>query len=229
MSCYINPEGVLGFDALLPYVNPYVRGAPPEIMLHHIRLSTIEFCRRSGILHDINQYYLQAYTQDYQLTTDCNYDIVRVVRVTVDKRWNYSPVNVKLPGGVGAYLYHMTSPTILHLRRPPAIDNPNGLEVETAVAPKQDSCVLDNYLYEMWAEGIAAGAISRLLSIPQTNWFDRQSLADFALKFRKELTRCRAEIDRAFAPGGLMKTEQWIGPGNRGWGTGGGYWGGGRC
>lgn len=226
---YINPNATLSWDALLPYVLPYVRGAPPEIVLHHIRMSTIELCRRSGIIRDINQYDLQQNVSDYELITDCNYNIVRTKRVTVDGRWDYLPVTTKLPAGAGAYLYQMTSPTMIHLRRAPNKDNPQGLEVEVVVAPRQDSCVLDNYLYEMWANGIAFGAIESLLSIPQTNWFDPKLASKYELKFRKELSRCRSEADRAFGTQSVAKAEPWVGPANRGWGGGAGYWpGGGR-
>lgn len=226
---YINPNGTLSWDVLLPYVIPYVRGVPPEIALHHIRLSTIELCRRSGIIHDVNKYDLQQNVQDYQLTTDCNYNIVRIRRVTVDERWDYTPMTTKLPAGIGAYLYQMTSPTMLHLRRPPNMDKPQALEVETVVVPRQDSCVLDNYLYEMWAEGISFGALQRCLSLPQTNWYDPKEAANYGLKFRKELSRCRAEADRAFGTTSVAKTQPWVGPANRGWGGGAGYWpGGGR-
>ena len=227
MSCYIDPTSTLSWDALFPYVQPYVRGAPDEIVAHNIRMATIEWCRRSSCLHVTQTYDLQAYVEDYQLTTECNYEIVRVFRVTVNKRWNYSPVNQKLIRGVGAFVYYMSSPTMMHIRRPSQLDNPKGLEVETVVQPKQDSCVLENYLYEQWADGIAANALERLLSLPQTNWYDPKLAAQFGLKARKELTRCRAEIDRAFSPTSTMKTEQFIGPGNRGWG--GGFYPGGRC
>ena len=220
MACYISPTGTLSWDALLPYVLPKARGVPPDLALQYIRESAIEFCRRSGILHDIQQYYLQAYVEDYQLVTDPNYEIVQVFRVTVDKRWNYSPVNQKLTAGIGAFVYHMSSPTIINLRRPPAIDDPKGLEVETIVAPKQDSCVLDNYLYQQWATGIAAGALDSILSLGQTNWYDPKAAQRYADIFTKNLTRARAMIDRAFSPRSMMKTEQWIGPGNRGWGGG---------
>lgn len=224
-ACYIDPTNVLSWDALLPYVMPYCRGVPDQIALHHIRLSTIEFCRRTGILHDVQKYYLQAYVNNYQLVTDPNYDIARVIRVTVDKRWNYAPLNSQPPQSIGAFMYYMISPTIMQLRRPPAIDDPQGLEVETAVTPKQDSCVLDNYLYQQWAEGIAAGAIDRILSIPQTNWFDLRTAQKFELKYRKELTRARATVDRAFSPTSMMKTQPFVGPGNRAWGNAGNPWG----
>lgn len=220
MSCYIDPNATLSWDSLFPYVLPHVRGAPEELVAHYIRLATIEFCKFTGILHDVNQYNLQAHVPDYQLTTDCNYNIVRVFRVTVDKRWDYAPANRKLTCGAGAFLYYMSSPTMIHLRRTQNIDDPKGLEVETIVSPKQDSCVLENYLYEQWATELGYGALAKLLALGQTNWYDPKQAADFAMQFRKAKSRCRAEIDRAFTTTSMMKTEQWTGPANRGWGGG---------
>lgn len=228
-DCYLDPNSTLSWDSLFPYVTPWVRGAPTDLMAHHIRMSCINFCRVSGILHDVQTYDLQAYVQDYYLTTECDYEINDIVRVTIDKRWTYTPVNFKLPAGVGAYLVYADSPTHIVVRRPPAIDDPQGLEVETTVKPKQDSCVLDNYLYQNWAEGIAEGAIASLLSIPQTNWFDRKESNEHQKLYRREITRARAYIDRSFQQRTVMRGEQFVGPGNRGWGTGGGYWGGGVC
>jgi hypothetical protein len=226
---FINPNATLSWDAALPYVVPYVIGAPPELILHHIRMAAIELCNWSGIIHDINKYDLQKGVQDYQLITDCNYNIIRIKRVTVDERWDYTPVTAKLPAGIGAYLYQMTSPTMIHLRRPPNKDDPQGLEVEAIVAPKQDSCVLDNYLYEQWVQGIAYGAISTLIALPNTNWYNPKEADRYELKFRKEKVRCRAEADRAFGTTSIAKTNPWVGPANRGWGGGAGYWpGGGR-
>jgi hypothetical protein len=218
MTCYINPTASLGWDALLPYVMPYARGVPDQIVLHNVRMAAIDFCKRTGILHDIQTYNLQGFVSNYQLTTDPNYTIIRVVRVTVDKRWDYQPVTSKLPAGIGAYLYHMTSPTTLHLRRPPPIDDPQGLEVETVVQPQQDSCILDNYLYQAWADALASGALERLLAIPQTDWYNPAQARDFGIKYSKEISRARALIDRAFGPRDMMKTENWVGIGNRGWG-----------
>lgn len=227
MSCYIDPNGTLGWDVLLPYVLPSCRGVPDQIALHEIRVAAIEFCRFTGILHDIQQYYLQAYVGQYQLITDCNYNIHQVFRVLVNQQWEYAPVSKKLPEGRGYYVYHMSSPTIMNLRNPGQIDSPNGLEVETIVIPKQDSCVLDNYLYEIWGNSIAAGALAKLLKLPQTNWYDPKLAADYEMKFRKDKSKCRAQIDRAFSPTSEMQTREWIGRGNRGWGNG--YYGGGGC
>jgi hypothetical protein len=138
--------------------------------------------------------------------------------VTVDDRYDYFPLNRKIPFTCGHFMFYMESPTCLHIRRPPQKDDPNGLEVEVLVQPKQDSCVLDKYLYQMWSDGICAGAVSRLLSIPNTNWRDPKEAERQDLKFRKEVARARAEIDRSFTMDQRMKTELWTGPGGRGWG-----------
>src|SRR6516225_4403258 len=91
MACYIDPTSCISWDALFPYVLPYTLGVPDELMAHHIRLSCIEFCRRSGILHDENVFDLQTNVLEYFLTTLCEYDIVRVFQVTYRNQWYYRP------------------------------------------------------------------------------------------------------------------------------------------
>lgn len=210
MACFIDPNGILSWDALFPYVLPYVRGVPDEIMAQAIRASAIEFCRRSGYIHDTKKYDLQANVHHYPLETDCNYNIVRIFRVTVKHTWSYYPTNVKTPWQVGCYTFYLDTPTCLHIKRPPQKDESQALEVETVIAPKQDSCVLDNDLYEYWADGISAGAISRISDIPNTSWFNPQIAKKYGDKFRYELARARGERDRSFAMSSHMVAPRWV-------------------
>lgn len=210
MSCFIDPNTAISWDALFPYVLPYVRGVPDEIAAQAIRSSAIEFCRWSGYLHDTNTYDLQANVYHYPLETICDYNIVRVFRILVRNIWEYRPTYKKPPWPIGQFVFWLDSPTCLYLKRPPQEDEPKALEVEVVVAPKQDSCGLDNDLYEYWADGIAAGAISRILSMPNTNWFNLQLSKEFMMKFRSEKARARAERDRAFTSSLHMQTERWV-------------------
>jgi hypothetical protein len=209
LSCYIDPNGALSWDALLPYVLPYTRGVPDEIAAQAIRASAIEFCRWSGYLHDVAKYDLQANVHHYPLETLCDYNIVRVFRVTVRGVWNYWPVVEKPLFQCGCFVFFMESPTCLRLQRPPQLDEPQALEVEVVVAPKQDSCTLDNDLYEYWADGISAGAVDRILSMPNTDWYNPSEAKRFGLKFKNEKARARAERDRQFASSSMMVAPRW--------------------
>lgn len=213
MSCYIDPLSCLSWDALLPYVHPYARGAPDEVMLQAIRSSAIEFCRRSGVLHDENTLDIQAYVKDYPLETLCDYEIVRTYEVVVSNTWRYRPSITKnrVCWTLGGYQFYMQQPDIVVITNPPSMDIPNGLQVEFIVQPKQDGCTVDNLLYESWAEGIAFGAIARLLMMPNTSWFSMPTAQAFQVKYRSELARARTSVDLNFTSGSaIMQTERWI-------------------
>ena len=208
-NCYIDPNATLSWDALFPYVLPYVLGVPNELMAHNIRLSAIEFCRRSGILHDENTFEMQAGVSDFFLTTICDYEIVRIVEVSMCGCYHFRPTLHKPMNNCfcGPYGFWMENVDVLHLSKPfpgfqtqPQPNNPANkhLRVEFVVQPKQDGCTLDNYLYEYWAEGIAYGAIHRLMMIPNVKWFNPQLAQAYQLKFRNEIVRARTANDLNF-------------------------------
>ncbi|MGH7745450.1 MAG: hypothetical protein ACREQ5_11750 [Candidatus Dormibacteria bacterium] len=228
MSCFIDPTKQLSWDALSSYINPYVLGAPDNLIQHNARLSAIEFCRRSGILHDENLIDLQTGVQDYFLTTVCDYEVVRVFEVTMLDRWvirpsitkprkfnNFAGFNSVSYYGTnwwcGPYGFYMQNVDVIHITPATQQNFTQGLRVEFIVQPKQDGCVLDNYLYEYWAEGIAAGAIARLCLIKNTSWYDPGLFKEFDMKFRNELNRARGTVDMNFSSGSMMmQSERWI-------------------
>lgn len=226
MTCYINDTGNLSWDALMPYILPYALGVPDTLISHHARLATIELCKFSGILHDKNVIDLQKGVRDYFLTTICDYQIVRVYLVSMLGRWNVTPTirpplrstSAPFSGGYngtvwscGPYGFYMENVDVINLTNDVQQDYPKGLTVEFIVMPKQDGCTLDNYLYENYAEGIAAGALSKLLLMKNTSWFDPQLSMTFARTFQKAKTSARAAVDRNFTMGPLMmKGERWV-------------------
>lgn len=212
-NCYIDPCAPLSWDALFPYVLPYVLGVPDELMAHHIRLACIEFCRRSGISHDENVFDLQAGVDTYFLKTLCDYQIIRIYEVDVLHRWVYKPTIRKplIPWHWTAFGFWMENIDVIHMSRPVAQDITEAMRVEFVVAPTQDGCCLDNYLYESWAEGIAFGAIHRLSLIPNTGWYNLNQAQIFGLKFRNEIARARTAVDLNFTSGPLvMQGERFI-------------------
>ena len=235
MTCYIDPNHCLSWDALLPYVHPYVLGAPDEVILQAIRTSTIEFCRRSAILHDVNVLDIQKGVRDYPLETICDYEIVRIFQVSSRNKmiWQYSPSIMMTPSsnfgtdvmlgfggyygswyydGAGlGYTFYVQQPNLIILNVIPDKDDPKELVVEFIVQPKQDGCTLDNGLYEAWAEGIAYGAITRLLMMPNTSWFSMPTAKEYQIKYRNELARARTAVDLNFTSGpAMMRTVRWI-------------------
>jgi hypothetical protein len=228
MSCYLDPSGHLSWDALGSYITPYVLGAPDELINHNARLACIELCRRSGILHDENRLDLQKGVSDYFLTTLCDYEVVRVFQIDMLNRYTIRPSLTKPTrpawnGGFGGnvssaasfycgpYGFWLENVDVLKLTMQLQQDYPQGLRVEFIVQPKQDGCTLNNYLYEHFAEGISAGAISRLMLLKNTAWYDPALARQFAMQFQKEIARARTTSDMNFTSGAvMMQAERWI-------------------
>lgn len=232
MTCFIDPNKCLSWDVLLPYVQPYAYGVPDEVAIHAIRLACIEFCRRSGILHDVNILDMQAGVRDYHLETLCDYEILRIFEISVGS-WSYRPsVGVTNSGGWGAggwnpgvtgvvdnpnawfcgpYGFYMEQPNLLILSTSISVDTPANLRAEFVVQPKQDGCSFHNYLYEAWAEGIGYGALTRLQSMQKTDWYNPVESQKNSIKFRTEIGRARTASDLNFTSGPMtMKTERWV-------------------
>lgn len=228
-TCYIDPNKPLSWDALQPYIIPWVLGCPPEVVNAQARLSAIEFCRRSGILHDENYFDLQKGVQTYYLSTVCDYQVLRTYECSMLNQWAFRPTLAKPmrnAGGpfnsvgywgtswwCGPYGFYMESPSVIRITPATQQDYPQGLRVEFVVCPTQDGCVLDNYLYEYWAEGIAAGAISRIKMMKgeSITWYDPQGAKDYMIRFTNEMNRARGVVDMNHgSSSGMMQAERWV-------------------
>jgi len=228
-TCYIDPNKPLSWDALDPYILPWVLGCPVEIYRAQARLAAIEFCRRSGIMHDENYFDLQKNVSEYFLSTVCDYQVVRVYEVTMLNRWSFRPTIQKpmqQQGGpfnsigywgynwwCGPYGFYMKAPDVIQITPVTQQDFPQGLRVEFIVTPKQDGCTLDNYLYEHWAEAIAAGAIYRCKSMKGEGitWYDPAGAKEFMTRFTNEMNRARGVSDMNHTSGPVrMSAERWV-------------------
>lgn len=228
-TCYIDPNKPLSWDALDSYILPWVLGCPIEIIRAQARLSAIEFCRRSGILHDENYFDLQKGVQEYFLSTVCDYQIVRVYEVTMLNQWIFRPTvqkpmrNAGIPFNsvgywgaswwCGPYGFYMKAPDVIQITPATQKDFPKGLRVEFVVMPKQDGCTLDNYLYETWAESIAAGAIARCKAMKgdTITWYDPQGAKESMTRFINDMNRARGNVDMNHTSGPIaMQAERWV-------------------
>lgn len=228
-TCYIDPNKPLSWDALDPYILPWVLGCPVEILRAQARLAAIEFCRRSGILHDENYFDLQKNVREYFLTSVCDYQVVRVYSVSMLNKWTFNPTLNKplvVQGGpfnsvgywgynwwCGPYGFYMKSPSVIEITPATQQDFPRGLRVEFVVMPKQDSCTLDNYLYETWAESIAAGAISRckMMKGPTITWSDSEGAKEYNTRFLNDINRARGNADMNHTSGPTyMTAARWV-------------------
>lgn len=150
---------VVSFDELVPYIAVNVDGVPANVMGHMARLSAIEFAQKTRMVKRTMFMSLQAGQSHYLLRHTDGVQIQTLESVRYCGR-------VLRP-----HEYEFYMPGNLNLREAPEVDEPRALEIRAIVAPGQDSCRFDRWVYERYAEVIAAGALSRIFAMHGEDWF----------------------------------------------------------
>lgn len=169
-----------------PFVLAYVPYLPQEIIQHAIRESIVEFMRETKIARDTLEVETQEKVPDYIMEMpDCR----RIVKIhTVDS----SPANCNgrenwqrlRSGECGDYEIELRRGgyPIIVLQDPPK--KPHRLRIDYSWTIGRDDCDVPDFIYEDFMQGIVAGTLLRLASLPdqqgllsqlqihQSTWFN---------------------------------------------------------
>ena len=142
----------------------------------------IEFCHQTLLIQDLTTMKVEAGVQDYTIDVPSNMVLIKVLGVIHVDKWltPNSVENVRsglaLRGSVGDAVVAEAAPKVYFQKWPnspdislypvPAETVIEGLAIRAAYAPTRSAAVVDDVLFDSWAEAIAAGAISRLLQMP---------------------------------------------------------------
>lgn len=210
MSCNDCATGELGWDVFAPYIAPYVKGAPDVLMAHTARLAAIEFARETGVVRRDLHIDAQAGVADYPLDAGDCYTVTAIKAVCVDCK----PVKVMRgamcsPGCRTGYRFD--APRDLFLYPAPAQDGCENIRVTAVLIPGQDSCVVDPILYNEFAELIGDGAVSRLLMMKASSWYEPQAANTFLAKFLAAVRKAKLSLakERSLEPQ-FMKGSRFI-------------------
>lgn len=111
----------------------------------------------------------------------------------------------------GPWQFTMQGYECLWLYKAPIKDHENGIRIEFSVFPTQDICVFDADFFDRWVEGIAYGALSRALLLPNTDWYDKQESMLYAKKFNIEIQRARHKFDLNYSRGPMrMQAKRFV-------------------
>lgn len=228
MSCTLKGRPL---NDILPYIMPSCTVLPEEMALDYGRRAYIEFARRSGGLVATLVYDIQEGVQDYPLETPVGYLVSRVNWVELERYGRVTPsfdqasgcghsgssILHNFAGGAmngsygygpnswacccGPYKFHMEGYNCLVLHMPPRNDCQNGIHVQVALLPTQDVCVFDSEFFDRWVEGIAYGALSKAMRLPNTDWFDLQLADKFERLFIAEIQRARHKYEQNYTRG----------------------------
>ena len=175
------------YEDFFPYVLPEVIGAPEPVVLLAVRNACIEFCEKSLVLtRDHDPITVLPNIVDYDLEPPRGYLVVKVQKAWIEN----NKIDPLAPDFVrdasvynrlfASYQSAPSTPTAYLQKEErtitiwPVPDRKltNGLTLRVALKPTRSSDTIDDVIFEEYAETIASGALTRLMSSaekPYTN------------------------------------------------------------
>ena len=172
-------------DSVVSYIAPYVLGAPEPLIAQMLRLTCIDFCRRTDTVQRIQAPLdVVAGTQDYAVTVPTDMRLVRVLGAAWQGVW-LTPVQpgdvrsdvalrgaavgtaVPLSGGPRYFFQKALDATSVSLYPIPDTALTGGLLIKASFAPTTTALAVEDQLLTDWLDPIAAGAIARLQAMPR--------------------------------------------------------------
>lgn len=190
-------------------IAPACPGVPEPAMDLNIVLAAQDFCRRTSWYQEVQTMDAVASQGEYSFTVPSGmrlfmlhgawYDTAQLeIVATGDVR---DPLALR--GAVGDSSPETGTPTQVFFNVPsdgtfqlyplPAENATTAITVRASFVPTNTAETVPDGLYNEWAEIIAAGAMARLMSTPNTPYFAPKSAAIAAARFETGITRARRE------------------------------------
>lgn len=170
-----------------PRILPYVVGCPDPTAEQALRDTIIAFCDETQVIHEaLTAFSAVAGTSDYTLAApSANEAISRVLEVSVDGRAIRSvpstdAFGLQAQSGTPTSFYTTRAGSQLKLVLYPTPDKAATVVVDAALKPTRTATQVQDDLYDLWLDTLAAGAVSRIAAIPG------QSFTDFPLAAVKQ-------------------------------------------
>lgn len=199
----------VAWTEFVPYIALYVKGAPDATMIHAARLSAIELARTTKNLTREVVFDVQGNVPDYTIELPDDYTVGAIKLVCCGGR----PVSVMPERGCCERGYKFLPPSDIVISPVPQCDMPRFLYVTVHAVPGQDSCEIDRWYYEQFAELVADGAIYRLLLMKGASWYDAGLANTYRAKFyagMKSLKTLRAKRNTTAATFAPNRTRMWL-------------------
>lgn len=167
------------YEDFFPYVVPEVAGCPEPMVVHAVRNACIEFCEKSLVLvRDHDPVTIIENIVDYDLEPPTGYIVVKVMKAWVNNQ-QIDPLVPDFVREAAVYNrlfaeYQQQPNTPQHYLQKdersislwPMPDRKisNGLTMRVALKPTRASTEIESVIFEDYAETIASGALSKLMS-----------------------------------------------------------------
>lgn len=169
----------MNYSDLFIYVAPYVGNCPRMVMEHHIRLATIDFCRRTHAWMDtLADIPTVNGTGNYALGLPTNTDLVRIFTVDIGTALDVpvlSEHKARLELSRQRTALFAWTPDLVSLSiNPPSTVDGDVIKVQVSIKPSLASTSFPDVIGNHHGLDIAHGALASLLSMPKVDWRDTQ-------------------------------------------------------
>lgn len=167
----------------LPYVTPKVPACPQPIVLDAVRAAAIDFCERTLLWFEKQAVVaVDSLSFPYTITPPAHGAVTRVTHVFVDgielqpKTFDVLDISDTWDTETGSPKYYFLV-FGSGLRVQPLPESSMDMRVTVAYAPTRTAEVVESFLYDIWLDAVAAGALRRLMSDIGAVWFNADGSA----------------------------------------------------
>jgi len=181
------------WEDFLIEILPSVENCPNPLAINAVRNAAIEFCQRSVVWRkELDPITISATIKEYDLHAELeNNETISAINtghildngqicplyVTTTEELDSVVPQWKGVTGQRSSAVFMKDTRTAQLYPIPETTIAGGLNLEMVLKPSRDATGVPDWLFEQWAEGIAAGAKARLFNMKSRPWYD----ASFAM------------------------------------------------
>ncbi|MDS1141717.1 hypothetical protein RE432_14845 [Pusillimonas sp. SM2304] len=196
------------------YVLPFIANAPLPAVDDAVVDACVDFCTRTRVLRTImapvalvpgpGEYELDAPDGDNVIVsvTSCwlpQGKVFSKTRRELDDQFPNGWANLETSDTRSVWGFHCRLPGFLRLVPKLSVKVSRAMTLEVAYAPSRTATEVDDVLFQLYAEVIAAGALSRLHKHPDAIYADPSRVAAYTEEFEQAIASCGDDSAHGFA------------------------------
>lgn len=208
---------MIKFEDMLDDVLPDVPGCSNELAINALRNAAIELYTKSWIYTQPCDPQPTVKNQaDYDLDTFTNYRNIGIVSVNFDDAQltptgvtNLNRSNLRWQDDVGTPTNYISADYIsIRLYRIP--DVVGTLNAVVALAPSKTATGIEDFIYHLYSEQLAAGAKARLMLMPNKPFSDPVISREYRAQFAAAITDAKWRAHKSLTTAQLKAVPQFI-------------------
>lgn len=196
------------WSEFLNWVMPHVRGCGVDLAIKEIRDATIRFCEESRVWQvehvPLN---IEAGKHTYLFSPPANTKVVRIERAWLgEDNFLESTTEAELTNRFGVWSARKGEPEYffqeglesVRLVPEPVAGESGALHIKASIRPSRSAPGVDITIWERYAEGIGAGALFALFSMPDKPWSSPNLAAHYQTVFDDAKAAALLQVARGF-------------------------------